>query len=229
MKRLVLVTGANRGIGLATVEKFAREGHATILSGRDEEVVFEKAEHFRREGLDVQGLPLDVSSIYSIRNALASIETANQHVSVLVNNAAILVASSLSAMEEDDILASFTTNVLGPIIIIRHLVPRMVKEGYGRIVNVSSNWGSFACGLRGPGAYGITKAALNAATLRVSRELPATIKINAMHPGWVRSRMGGENAPIDPRTAAETAYRLGTLGANGPTGRFFDNKVELGW
>jgi NAD(P)-dependent dehydrogenase (short-subunit alcohol dehydrogenase family) len=85
-------------------------------------------------------------------------------------------------------------------------VLNMVARGYGRIVNVSSGWGSFAEGMGGPGAYGVTKAALNALTVRLAKELPSAVKVNAMCPGWVRTRMGGEGAA---RTQTRERIRCG--------------------
>ena len=81
----------------------------------------------------------------------------------------------------------------------------------------------------GPGAYGITKAAMNALTLRLAQELPPTIKVNAMCPGWVRTRMGGEAATRTPEEAATTAVWLATLPNDGPTGGFFRDMKPIEW
>jgi NAD(P)-dependent dehydrogenase (short-subunit alcohol dehydrogenase family) len=105
----------------------------------------------------------------------------------------------------------------------------MNARGYGRIVNVSSGWGSFAEGLAGPGAYSISKAALNALTLSLSKDLPANVKVNSMCPGWVRTRMGGEGAPRTPEEAADTAIWLSTLPQDGPTGGFYRDRKLIAW
>jgi NAD(P)-dependent dehydrogenase (short-subunit alcohol dehydrogenase family) len=112
---------------------------------------------------------------------------------------------------------------------IRSLVPSMIASGYGRIVNVSSGWGSFAEGMGGPGAYGVTKAALNALTVRLAKELPSTVKVNAMCPGWVRTRMGGPSATRSPEEGADTAVWLSTLPEDGPTGGFFRDREPIEW
>ncbi|MGL5096272.1 MAG: SDR family NAD(P)-dependent oxidoreductase, partial [Planctomycetia bacterium] len=99
----------------------------------------------------------------------------------------------------------------------------------GRIVNVSSGWGSFAEGLEGPGFYGVTKAALNALTVRLAAESPPAVKVNAMCPGWVRTRMGGDDADRTPDQGADTAIWLATLPDAGPTGRFFRDRHPIDW
>ena len=124
---------------------------------------------------------------------------------------------------------SMAVMVHGPYHLIRALAPNMVERGWGRIVNVSSEWGSFADGLGGPNAYGVAKAALNALTLRLSRELPPSVKINAMCPGWVRTRMGGPGATRSPEEGADTALWLATLPEDGPTGGFFRDRKPIAW
>ncbi len=105
----------------------------------------------------------------------------------------------------------------------------MIARCYGRIVNVSSGWGSFTEGMGGPGLYGVTKAALNALTVRLAKELPSMIKINAVCPGWVRTRMGGQGATRTPDEGADTAVWLATLPDDGPTGRFFRDRKPIEW
>src|SRR5206468_9640017 len=139
-------------------------------------------------------------------------------VDVLVNNAGVLQERPLLDLTDAEIAESIAVHLTGPIRLIRALVPNMIAGGYGRIVNVSSGWGSFAEGMGGPGAYGVTKAALNALTVRLSKELPSAVKVNAMCPGWVRTRMGGEGATRTPDEGADTAVWLATLPDDGPTG-----------
>jgi NAD(P)-dependent dehydrogenase (short-subunit alcohol dehydrogenase family) len=225
----VLVTGGNRGIGLAIVERFAREGHPVLLAARDRISGEAEAARLRDLSLDVVVLQLDVGDEASIDAALAELEESGNKVSVLVNNAGILPDGTLLDMPWADVAASFAVHVTGPLRLVRGLAPRMAARGYGRIVNVSSGWGSFAEGLAGPGVYGVTKAALNALTVRLANDLPAAVKVNAMCPGWVRTRMGGRDAPRRPEEAADTAYWLGTLPSDGPSGGFFRDRRPIGW
>jgi NAD(P)-dependent dehydrogenase (short-subunit alcohol dehydrogenase family) len=228
-KSRVLVTGGNRGIGLAIVERFTEEGHSVLLAARDEAAGETEAARLRDQGLDVRALRLDVGDEASVDGALAELDRAGVEVSVLVNNAGILPEGTLLDMPWADVAAGFAVNVMGPLRLARGLAPAMAERGYGRIVNVSSGWGSFAEGLEGPGVYGVTKAALNAFTVRLANELPEAVKVNAMCPGWVRTRMGGSDAPRTPEEAADTAYWLGTLGDDGPSGGFFRDRRLIDW
>jgi NAD(P)-dependent dehydrogenase (short-subunit alcohol dehydrogenase family) len=88
--------------------------------------------------------------------------------------------------------------------------------------------GSFAEGMGGPGAYGVTKAALNALTVRLANELPSAVKVNAMCPGWVRTRWA-ERGPRTPDEGADTAVWLATLPDDGPTGGFFRDRKPIEW
>jgi NAD(P)-dependent dehydrogenase (short-subunit alcohol dehydrogenase family) len=105
----------------------------------------------------------------------------------------------------------------------------MIERGYGRVVNVSSGAGSFAEGLEGPPAYAVSKAALNALTVRLATETRGDVKVNAACPGWVRTRMGGSGAPRSVEEGADTIVWLATLGPDGPTGGFFRDRQPIEW
>jgi NAD(P)-dependent dehydrogenase (short-subunit alcohol dehydrogenase family) len=105
----------------------------------------------------------------------------------------------------------------------------MIARGYGRIVNLSSGYGSFAEGLEGPAAYSLSKAALNALTVRLAREARGDVKVNAACPGWVRTRMGGDTAPRAVEEGANTIVWLATLPADGPSGGFFRDRRAISW
>lgn len=229
MKRTVLVTGGNRGIGMAIARKLAELGNLVFIGSRDLKAGESAADSLRRNGLDVSPVRLDLASPATIDAAVASLEKSGRSVDVLVNNAGVLHEKPLLDLSDDEIAEAIAVHLTGPIRLIRALVPRMIERGYGRIVNVSSGWGSFAEGLGGPGDYGITKAAMNALTVRLSKELPPVIKVNAMCPGWVRTRMGGESASRSPDEGADTGVWLATLPDNGPTGGFFRDRKRIEW
>ena len=229
MKRTVLVTGANRGIGLAIARQLADPGRAVLLGSRELKEGQAVAKSLRRPELDIEAAHVDLTNAESIDAALSQIQASGRHIDVLVNNAGVLHEKPLLELTDAEISDSIAVHLAGPLRLIRTLAPGMVARGYGRIVNVSSGWGSFAEGMGGPGLYGITKAALNALTVRFSKELPHSVKVNAMCPGWVRTRMGGESASRSPDDGADTAAWLATLPDNGPTGGFFRDRKLIKW
>lgn len=218
MKR-VLVTGGNRGIGFAIAKGMSSKGCDVIVGSRDLGAGNDAASR-----ICASAVQLDVARPESIAHAV----TEMGHVDILINNAGILGSGGVLD-DPEDFAASINVMVRGPFLLMHHLTPNMVKGGYGRIVNVSSGWGAFSDGVAGPGAYGVAKAALNALTVSAARTLPEYVKVNAMCPGWVRTRMGGVGARRSPEEGAETAIWLATLEANGPTGGFFRRKRPIDW
>jgi NAD(P)-dependent dehydrogenase (short-subunit alcohol dehydrogenase family) len=229
MKRTVLVTGANRGIGLAIARRLAEIGNSVLLGSRDLRAGEDAAKSLGRPELDIEAVHVDLGDAAVIDAALRDIDKSGRRVDALVNNAGVLHEKPILELTDAEIADSIAVHLTGPLRLIRGLAPGMVARGYGRIVNVSSGWGSFAEGMGGPGLYGITKVALNALTLRLSKELPASVKVNAMCPGWVRTRMGGEGAARSPDEGADTAIWLATLRDDGPTGGFFRDRKSIKW
>ncbi len=224
MKRTALVTGANRGIGLAIAKKLVAQELNVLMGCRNVDAVKNDAGK-----INANIVQLDLSDRETLANDLDVILTNFSQIDVLVNNAGILENGSMMNVSQEDFYRSMRVNFEAPFELIRALVPQMVKRGYGRIVNVSSGWGAFSDGLNGPGAYSVSKAALNALTLCFSKSLPDNVKINAMCPGWVRTQMGGANATRSPEEAATTAIWLATLDDNGPNGGFFRDKQPISW
>ncbi|GIU76633.1 MAG: 20-beta-hydroxysteroid dehydrogenase [Bryobacteraceae bacterium] len=229
MGNTALVTGANRGIGLAVARRLAELGHFVFLGSRDWQAGHEAAAALRRLGLQARPLRLDLADAASIDAAVAEAATSGHTIEILINNAGVLHEKPLLELTDAEIAESIAVHLTGPLRLVQRLAPAMAARGYGRIVNVSSGWGSFAEGMGGPGLYGVTKAALNALTVRLAHELPGTIKVNAMCPGWVRTRMGGDAAPRTPEEGADTAVWLATLPPDGPTGGFFRDRQLIPW
>ena len=216
MTRRALVTGGNRGIGRAIAEGLVARGLEVMIGCRDAESGVAVAEEIGAEFIFC-----DLSEPACLPPEAANLD-------VLVNNAGVLFdAPLLSRKARFD--ETLQVMVHAPYALIRLAAPWMRQQGYGRIVNLSSGWGSFDEGLEGPGAYGIAKAALNALTVAAARELPDNVKVNAMCPGWVRTRMGGSAATRSPEEGAETALWLATLPDNGPTGGFFRDMAPIAW
>ncbi|PWJ13284.1 SDR family NAD(P)-dependent oxidoreductase [Jannaschia seohaensis] len=210
-----LVTGGNRGIGLAIARALHAEGMDVCLAARS-------GGEAAAQEIGCRLVEMDLASDASIEAGLA----AAGPVDVLVNNAGVLWEEGLWD-DPGHFDESFAVMVRAPFRLMRALVPGMGPEG--RVVNVSSGWGSFDEGLGGGGAYGPAKAALNALTVRAAEEAPEGVKINAMCPGWVRTRMGGPGANRSPEQAAGAAVWLATLPPDGPTGGFFRDRRPIPW
>lgn len=229
-QRTALVTGGNRGIGFAVVRALALQGLAVVLASRDESEGREAAAKLHDEGLKVTTTLLDVADPKSIEQCRARLDRDGVAIDVLVNNAGTLESGNAQSLSAAALDSSWQVNTRGPWLLCNAFVPAMLRRGYGRVVNMSSGWGAFAERLQPDhAAYAVTKAALNAFTFCLARTLQGDIKVNAMCPGWVRTRMGGPDAGRSPEEAADTAVWLATLPADGPTGGFFRDRKPIDW
>jgi NAD(P)-dependent dehydrogenase (short-subunit alcohol dehydrogenase family) len=235
-KRVALISGANRGIGLEAGRQLARKGVLVVLGSRDPEKGKEAARSITDEGWEAETVRLDVTDGLSVATAVEEIARRHGRIDILVNNAAILIdgpggfRSSLFELKADTARQTFETNVLGPLRLTQAVVPIMQRNGYGRIVNLSSGAGQLSDMRSGFPAYRMSKAALNALTRITAAELASTnIKVNAVCPGWVRTDMGGAEAERPVEVGAETPVWLATLPENGPTGGFFRDMRAIPW
>ncbi len=226
-RKIALVTGANRGIGEAIAAGLAARNDIRVIVGsRDLKAGEEAAVRMNHGAVAAR---LDLGSRTTTQRDIAAIMAKHGPIDILVNNAGVLHPTRLLDMSEGDFAESLQVNTLAALDLIRAVAPGMVAKGYGRIVNLSSGWGSFEEGLTGPPAYSVTKAALNALMLALVRELPRGVKINAVCPGWVRTRMGGQAANRSPEEGADTPIWIATLPEDGPTGGFFRDRRLIEW
>ena len=130
----------------------------------------------------------------------------------------------LLEVAEDTLLEALAVNFLGPLHLSRALVPPMLRAG-----NITSGYGSFSSGLAGPAPYSLSKAALNALTLRLSSEVKGDVAVNAVDPGWVKTRMGGRAAPRSVEQGADTIVWLATHPSPAPNGSLFRNRRVVPW
>jgi len=234
-----VVTGANRGIGLEICRQLAQRGYAVILTARDPAKGRAAARVLADEGLDVTFRRLDVTDSAGIKRFVRHVRTKVGRLDVLVNNAAIYLEGGYvddrlpeSVFDEsiDQVRLTMETNLYGPYQLCQALIPLMLEGGYGRVVNVSSRSGQLN-GMRGrEAAYRMSKAALNALTCILAAELPGgQVLVNSMSPGWVRSDMGGPNAPKTLAEGADTVVWLATLPRGGPHGGFFREREPIPW
>ncbi|MCP4655136.1 MAG: SDR family oxidoreductase [bacterium] len=231
-RRVALVTGANRGIGFEICRQLGEAGLIVVVTARDAVRGRRAVAELARHGHEFHYCPLDVTDVKSIEQAKAFVEREFARLDVLVNNAAISKDRKYTVLDVDLELCheTFEVNFFGPLRLCRAWVPLMKRNGYGRIVNVSSGRGSFTKLAAEGACYRISKTALNALTCVLADELRGTgILVNAMTPGWVRTRLGGLRAPRSVSEGADTAVWLATLPDDGPHGRFFKDKEEFPW
>jgi NAD(P)-dependent dehydrogenase (short-subunit alcohol dehydrogenase family) len=240
-KRIALITGANKGIGLETARQLGKEEITVLIGARDEKKSQEAAEALRKEGIDALGVVIDVDNPDSIKKAADFVERQYGHLDILINNAGVMfhdTDKSASDQSLDVWRKTFETNVFGLIAATQAFLPLLRKSDAGRIVNLSSILGSITYhstpgspiyGFHVP-AYNVSKAAVNAFTVQLAYELKDTkIKVNAAHPGWVKTDLGGEGAPMEIEDGAKTSVALATIGEDGPNGAYIHLKTPLPW
>lgn len=230
-----VVTGASRGLGRAAGEELARMGYKVIMAMRNPGKQMKDMEKLKSEGLKIFIAELDVSDTMSIGKFISFIAKSINRCDVLINNAGIFnddTETSGSPLHTgiDTIRKSLDTNTFGALLMIQGLVPFMKKNGYGRIVNVSSGMGSFNEMDRGYISYRISKTALNVITKITAAELKDTgILINSVCPGWVKTDMGGSSAERSVQEGIKGIIWAATLPDGGPTGGFFRDGNKINW
>jgi NAD(P)-dependent dehydrogenase (short-subunit alcohol dehydrogenase family) len=234
-KTVALVTGANKGLGLEIARQLGKRGLAVVLGARDLEKGEAAAAALRRDGVDAHAVKLDVGREADVQALPGYFAEKFGRLDVLVNNAGV------AEWGTDDLASfrrTFEANVFGAVATTYALLPLIKKSPAGRIVNQSSQLGSLTTISRQPEAFGdfvipaytASKSALNGFTVALAVKLRGTrVKVNSAHPGWVKTDLGGDRAPLSVEVGAKTAVRLATLPDDGPTGRFFHLDDELPW
>ena len=242
-KKVALVTGANRGIGLETARQLGQNGITVVVAARSLAAATETAEKLKAEGLDVVPVQLDVTKEADRSAAAKTIAEKFGKLDILINNAGVGAEDGMfnpKTVEttEAELQKVFGTNLFSVIAVTREFLPLLKKSAAGRIVNLSSILGSLTlhadpkspiAGIK-IFAYDASKSALNAFTIHLAAELKDTnIKVNSAHPGWVKTDMGTDQAPMEIVDGAKTSVQLALIGADGPNGRFIHLGEELPW
>lgn len=228
-RTVALVTGANRGIGLETAKQLLAQGMQVVATRRNGNAIAELADF---EYADVQNL--DVCDVASVQRLAAYIEQTYGRLDVLINNAGIALDKWVPALSLniDDYRSTMETNLYGVLRCCQAFVPMMQRQQRGRVVNISSELGSLTDVQMGSTlAYRSSKTALNSLTALLACELKGypDILVNASCPGWVRTELGGDDAPLSVAQGADTAVWLATLPAGGPSGGLFRERAPYPW
>jgi NAD(P)-dependent dehydrogenase (short-subunit alcohol dehydrogenase family) len=241
-KRIALVTGANKGLGFEMARQLGQAVVGVILATRDPQKGEGAAAKLRSEGLDAHSLKLDVTDKRDHAAAFTFLEGKFGRLDILINNAGISAepfgSGKPSTTAADTIHRTFDTNFFAPVALTQTLLPLLRKSDAGRIVNMSSILGSQTLHADPASpiydfkslSYDASKAALNSFTIHLAHELKGTkIKVNSAHPGWVKTDLGTDAAPMEVPEGAKTGVALALLGDDGPSGGFFHLGKPLPW
>lgn len=226
-KKVILVTGANRGIGKEICKQMAALGWQVIVAARKPEAAQQVCDQL---GHDTFPVTLDVSNEHSVQTSAAMVQEKFGKLDVLINNAAIMGNSGMRSFNLKEMEEAMNTNFMGPIRTSKYFMPLLKKSADGKIINLSSGMGELSSLQSGGyGAYRLSKTSLNAFTILLASELRGDgIKVFAMCPGWVQTDMGGKGAPRPVEKGAETAVWLAT-DKHVTTGKFYRDKKVIDW
>ena len=239
-KKQALVTGANKGIGLAIAKGLAEAGMSVWMGARDTARGARSVARLQDEGLDVRLLEMDVADDASVQRASQILAAEIDALDVLINNAGIILDAARlpSQAVMADMKAVFEVNVFGPVRVTQAVLPLLKASGDARVVMMSSGLASLTL-INDPTSiyssvnmigYTASKVALNAVAVCFARELEALgIKVNAVEPGHVRTDLNANTGFLTPAEGAATAIKMALIGADGPTGGFFGSHGRQPW
>jgi NAD(P)-dependent dehydrogenase (short-subunit alcohol dehydrogenase family) len=239
-RRIALVTGANKGIGLEIARQLGRAEVTVLIGARSRERGQAAADTLRAEKLDAHFIPLDVTDDRSVRGAATLIAEHHGQLDILINNAGISDANDgpSSSGSVESARRVFDTNFFGVLSVTQAMLPLLLQSPAGRIVNMSSSLGSLTAngdassefhGVNLIG-YNASKAALNMLTVQLAEELrDRGMTVNSACPGYARTDLNGNQGYLSLPEAAAIPVRLALLRRNAPTGKFFGSGGEVAW
>ena len=239
-KKVALISGANKGIGLETARQLGKLAVTVLVGARDLTRGEAAVAELKRDGVEARAVKLDVLNSADVKAAAELVEREFGVLDILVNNAGAMAeameGNTTLSVSEEDLRETFETNFFAVVNVTNAMLPLLKKSAAGRIVNVSSILGSQTLHASEAGlgvktfAYDASKAALNSYTIHLADALKGTkIKVNSAHPGWVKTDMGTDAAPMNVVDGAKTEVQLATLGEDGPTGGYFHMGETLPW
>ena len=240
--KVAFITGANRGIGFETAKGLGELGIKLVLGVRDLAKGAVAAKELQALGYQAEAIHYDASQAKSADDAFEHLNKRYGKLDILVNNAGILqeplMGSNSSSVSIHVLKETFQTNLFAVIDLTQKLLPLIKNASAGRIVNLSSILASLTLHSMPNSpidpakafAYNASKTALNAFTVHLAHELRDTnIKVNSAHPGWVKTELGGSNAPMELADGGKTSVLLATLASDGKSGSFSHLGENLPW
>ncbi len=240
---VAFITGGNRGIGLETARELGQRGIKVVIGVRDLPRGEAAVAELKRQNIEAEAIHYDASQADSIAGVVTHLQQHYGKLDILVNNAGVLRETLIGGNQSSSVSPAvlretFEINFFAVIELTQALLPLIRLSPAGRIVNLSSILASLTLHSQEDSpiaqaksvAYNASKTALNAYTVHLADELKGSgIKVNAAHPGWVKTDLGGENAPMEVEGSGKTSVQLATLDANGATGGFFHDGQGLPW
>lgn len=243
--KIALVTGGNKGIGLETVRQLAQKGIKVYLGARDQDRGQQAIETLKSENLsNVVLVKLDMADASTFQGVRELIEDEEGKLDILVNNAGIQIedptwsANTATNIAPDVLRKTFEVNFFGLVELTNTILPLLKKSEAGRIVNLSSILGSLQLHTEADNplyntkalAYNASKAALNMYTIHLAHALQDTnIQANSAHPGWVKTDMGTDAAPMQVSDGAKTSIELALTTDESVNGKYIHLGEELPW
>jgi len=220
----VLVTGANRGIGLELTRRLLARGDRVYAACRHPGKALALTELAAAHPGHLHVLPLELGSERSIAELAREAAALADALDLLINNAGMLVAGErFGTLTAESLTESFATNAAGPMLVTQALAPLLEKGKKPKVVNITSELGSLSMAKRfGTPSYSISKAALNMVTRQLAAALAPRITVFCLHPGWVRTDMGGANAPLTTEQSATAMLEVIDAATPGDSGRYLD-------
>lgn len=241
--KVAFITGANRGIGFETAKGLAELGITVVIGARDLAKGQLAAKQLQALGYKAEAIQYDANQAQSAEDAFEYLYKHFGKLDILVNNAGInqeqlMGSNNSSSVSGDVLLQTFQTNVFAVVSLTQKLLPLIKKAPAGRIVNLSSILASLTLHSMPNSpidpakafAYNASKTALNVYTIHLAHDLRDTnVKVNSAHPGWVKTELGGTNAPMEVIGSGKTSIQLATLDDEGASGGYFHDGEALPW
>ncbi len=228
MPRTALVTGANRGIGREVCRQLLQLGLRVVLTAREAGAARHAARQLSLADGDVLAMALDVSQPAQVQACAEALNIDGVQIDILINNAGVFPQGGALDAEASVFVEALEINALGALWCARAWMPAMNARGHGRVINISSGYGAFSRGLHGPAPYGVSKVALNAISLQLAHEAVEGVRVLAIDPGWVRTRMGGATAPDAVEGAAADIVWAATA-EDVPNGVLLRRRQAVDW